>query len=216
MYVKGVPIHWQGVYNNTRLRKAELPTYPFQRRRYWIDEPSDPSYFRTNGSGQTWPGHPLLGEEMLLAENDRAVFTARLNASNPAFLKDHCVYDHIVFPATGYIEILLASAKRILHTERITLEKLSIPQAMVLSENKSVFVQTCLNQKGRQHYTAGIYRLKEDQEKKDWTLHASCMVRPNEQQKADFIWTSLQVLQASCKDLPKGRPRFTRQEGEKP
>src|SRR5262249_6669050 len=117
LYVKGVPIHWPGVYNNTRLRKAELPTYPFQMRRYWIDEPSDLPYPRTNGSGQSRPEHPLLGEEMLLADNDRVVFSAHINACNPTFLKDHCVYDHIVFPATGYIEILLASAKRILHTE---------------------------------------------------------------------------------------------------
>ena len=37
LYVRGVPINWQGIDREYRRRKIALPTYPFQRQRYWIE-----------------------------------------------------------------------------------------------------------------------------------------------------------------------------------
>lgn len=36
-YVRGVPIDWLEFYNDYPCRKVTLPTYPFQRQRYWIE-----------------------------------------------------------------------------------------------------------------------------------------------------------------------------------
>ena len=36
LYVQGTPIAWHGVYQGT-FRRLRLPTYPFQRKRYWMD-----------------------------------------------------------------------------------------------------------------------------------------------------------------------------------
>src|SRR4029079_11839694 len=33
----GVPIDWSGFYAHERRRRVPLPTYPFERQRYWID-----------------------------------------------------------------------------------------------------------------------------------------------------------------------------------
>ncbi|HXA49737.1 MAG TPA: beta-ketoacyl synthase N-terminal-like domain-containing protein, partial [Candidatus Acidoferrum sp.] len=38
-YVAGVPIDWTAVYADRGYRKVPLPTYPFERRRYWLDLP---------------------------------------------------------------------------------------------------------------------------------------------------------------------------------
>jgi acyl transferase domain-containing protein len=37
LYLKGVPIDWLGFDRNYSRRKVVLPTYPFQRQRYWIE-----------------------------------------------------------------------------------------------------------------------------------------------------------------------------------
>ena len=37
LYVRGVPVNWTGFDQNYPRRKVELPTYPFQRQRYWPD-----------------------------------------------------------------------------------------------------------------------------------------------------------------------------------
>ncbi|ACB75246.1 type I polyketide synthase [Opitutus terrae] len=41
-WVRGVPVRWREVIGRRTLGRAELPTYPFQRRRYWFEEgPTD-------------------------------------------------------------------------------------------------------------------------------------------------------------------------------
>jgi microcystin synthetase protein McyG len=45
LYVRGVDIDWRGVYRHRTRRKVSLPTYPFQRESFWLDnEPSTASH----------------------------------------------------------------------------------------------------------------------------------------------------------------------------
>lgn len=36
LYVRGVPVDWDGVHGDRPRRRCALPTYPFQRERYWL------------------------------------------------------------------------------------------------------------------------------------------------------------------------------------
>jgi acyl transferase domain-containing protein/acyl carrier protein len=38
LWVSGVPIDWEGFYLNQKRRRVELPTYPFEKQLYWIEE----------------------------------------------------------------------------------------------------------------------------------------------------------------------------------
>ena len=40
LWLAGVPIEWAGFYVHERRRRIPLPTYPFERQRYWIDPPA--------------------------------------------------------------------------------------------------------------------------------------------------------------------------------
>lgn len=42
LYTQEIAIDWQGFYREDVRRKVVLPTYPFQRQRYWVDLPSHP------------------------------------------------------------------------------------------------------------------------------------------------------------------------------
>jgi acyl transferase domain-containing protein/acyl carrier protein len=39
LWIAGVAIDWAGLHGGERRRKVALPTYPFERQRYWIDPP---------------------------------------------------------------------------------------------------------------------------------------------------------------------------------
>lgn len=62
LYVQGVAVDWRGVYPKTAYQKVVLPTYPFQRKRYWIDPPApsvlvQPPVATANGNGRQQDEH---------------------------------------------------------------------------------------------------------------------------------------------------------------
>jgi acyl transferase domain-containing protein len=39
LWLAGVEIEWSGFYAHERRQRIPLPTYPFERKRYWIERP---------------------------------------------------------------------------------------------------------------------------------------------------------------------------------
>jgi acyl transferase domain-containing protein len=39
LWLEGVPVNWQEFYADERRYRVALPTYPFEKKRYWIDPP---------------------------------------------------------------------------------------------------------------------------------------------------------------------------------
>ncbi|MGA3190712.1 MAG: beta-ketoacyl synthase, partial [Bryobacteraceae bacterium] len=59
LYVRGTEVDWAGFDKPYERRRVSLPTYPFERQRYWLD--ARPARRTETG------GHPLLGKRMELA-----------------------------------------------------------------------------------------------------------------------------------------------------
>ncbi|HEX2204816.1 MAG TPA: type I polyketide synthase, partial [Longimicrobium sp.] len=66
LWAAGAPVDWEAVHAHERLRRVPLPTYPFERRRHWIDRPSSASSpMRATASADTlhvpaWRRAPLV------------------------------------------------------------------------------------------------------------------------------------------------------------
>jgi len=43
LWLAGVSVDWKGFWQHERRRRVALPTYPFQRQRYWVDIPALPA-----------------------------------------------------------------------------------------------------------------------------------------------------------------------------
>ncbi|MEM1241178.1 MAG: type I polyketide synthase, partial [Cyanobacteria bacterium P01_H01_bin.26] len=86
LYVAGAPIQWPGEAG----QRVSLPTYPFQRQRYWIDV--QPVRRRSSQ-------HPLLGERLNLARSESVFFENEIGAISVPFLAEHQVFGATVLPA---------------------------------------------------------------------------------------------------------------------
>lgn len=84
-------------------RRVELPTYPFQRRRYW---PKTSGIAGVDVGGAAVSG--ILGSAKDLASGD-AVYTSRLSVKSQPWLSDHVIYGTVVVPGATYAAMALAA-----------------------------------------------------------------------------------------------------------
>ena len=75
--------------------------------------------------------HPLVGQKLETAGKE-VLFQGALRADAPAFLQDHRIFDTVIFPAAGYAEMACAAGANVLGSERLSIEGLSIEQALML------------------------------------------------------------------------------------
>src|SRR5574337_518923 len=81
-------------------RKLELPTYPFQRRRFWP---------KTSGITVDGPAIAgIVGSAKDLASGD-SVYTSRLSVKSQPWLSDHVIYGTVVVPGATYAAMALAA-----------------------------------------------------------------------------------------------------------
>ncbi|MGY0055282.1 SDR family NAD(P)-dependent oxidoreductase [Streptomyces sp. LZ34] len=104
--VHGATLDAKALFSGVSAHPAELPTYPFQRTRYWLDAPgaTAPAAART---GLRDVGHPLLGTAVDLADDRGAVFTGRLSLSDHPWLADHALGDTVLLPGAAFVELAL-------------------------------------------------------------------------------------------------------------
>ncbi|MFI5908337.1 type I polyketide synthase [Dactylosporangium sp. NPDC051541] len=133
-HVLGWSPDWAKVFRAAAV--VELPTYPFQRQRYWLDAapaPADPA-----GLGLAPAGHPLLGAAVPLAGSDGYLFTNRLSVADQPWLADHRVMDTVILPGTAMVELALRAGEAV-GCER--LDELTLRAPLVLPEAGAVQLQ---------------------------------------------------------------------------
>jgi len=107
LHVHGHRVDWDAMLGGTNSSPAALPTYAFERQRYWFKPKSGATDVTAAGLSRT--AHPFLGAATSLAESDGELFTGRLSLSAHPWLADHKVFDTVVMPGTGIVELALAA-----------------------------------------------------------------------------------------------------------
>ncbi|NER98054.1 MAG: type I polyketide synthase [Symploca sp. SIO1B1] len=169
LYVRGAKVDWSGFNQNYNREKVILPTYPFQRERYWVETQN------THQQKPYWSTaknlHPLLGEKINLAgvENQHR-FQSYLGAESPGYLSHHQVFNKVLFPGTGYLEIAASAGKNLFTSQgQFVVSEVDILQGLILQETEIKAVQTVVSPADNNSYKFEIFSTSEGENQ--WVLH---------------------------------------------
>ncbi|MFE5526824.1 acyltransferase domain-containing protein [Embleya sp. NPDC056538] len=165
-FVRGLPVDWAGLIVGARV---DLPTYAFQRRRYWLDEGArsgDPA-----GLGLAAVAHPLLGAAIRPAQGAGLLFTGRLSTATHPWLADHVVLGSTIVPGTVFVDLVLWAGAE---AECPVVDELTLHTPLVLPEHGGVHVQVTVDGPDAAGARAvAVYSRPEDAPGEEpWTRHA--------------------------------------------
>ena len=106
--VNGVEVVWERFFADAGARRITLPTYPFQRKRYWIEPPAIAG--DALGAGLGAVPHPLLGAEIDSPDGGELQLSARLSSSTQRWLLDHVLLGEPALPGAVHVDLALTAA----------------------------------------------------------------------------------------------------------
>jgi myxalamid-type polyketide synthase MxaB len=185
LYVQGVAVDWLGFDRDYARSKVVLPTYPFQRQRYWLETNGYHHKKQLFSTSKTL--HPLLGqkldlESLLAGLGEQHRFESQIAASSPAYLGEHRVFDKALLPAAAYLEIVLAAGLNVFNSPLLVVEDVGLQQGLILPEDESKTVQTILTPLENRAYKFQIFTQEQEngQGEPKWILHTEGKIRASE------------------------------------
>lgn len=191
-WVAGVPVDWQGLHRGRGSRPALLPTYAFQRERFWLERRG-----LAPGVPLADELHPLLGRSLssALLQPGQQLFETTLAEGRPAWLADHAVHESTVTPAAAYVEWALAAARQQGQAGPLAVDGLEVVAALVPGEAGAT-VQLLAERDDQGAVRASLHaRAADGAADAPWELHARARVRTHDEAPSA---RDLAALEAAC------------------
>jgi acyl transferase domain-containing protein/NADPH:quinone reductase-like Zn-dependent oxidoreductase/acyl carrier protein len=170
LYVHGMEVDWAGFDRDYPRHKVSLPTYPFQRERYFVDGKVQ----RTERTETKRALHPLAERLIDSPSLREIVFETVLSAASHPFVNDHRIFGRIIFPATGYLASVQAAAHLGLGEGNWAVENMAIGEALALEDTETKRLQVVLLQTGDDTADFQVFSAPFES---SWSLHASGSLR---------------------------------------
>jgi acyl transferase domain-containing protein/NADPH:quinone reductase-like Zn-dependent oxidoreductase/short-subunit dehydrogenase len=170
LYVQGAGVDWHGFDRDYGRARVPLPTYPFQRDRYWFSD----SWADFPAEPQDRSLHPLLGRRVAFAKSEAVVFESCIDTRRLPFLLEHRIFETAPFPATALLEMGQAAAAAIAGPGHHWIEEFAIHAPLMVEAGTRLTLQTVVELAAAHEGRFEIFSLKagSDDRASQWTLHA--------------------------------------------
>jgi len=173
LYVRGHKINWKDFYRTNHAPDVTLPSYPFQRERYELEDKSSELTTKRNDSK-----FPLLGSPILLAGDETTYFwETQLSLGLFPYINDHQVNESPVLPGAAYIEMMFEVASELYDKGIPTITRLRFIKSITLSKDEVSVIQVKLTQKGAINIVQFFVKVPQASGKFTWEILAEGELR---------------------------------------
>ena len=170
LWVHGVAVDWARWFTRSLAQPVHLPTYAFQRQRYWPQRRAATAGVVSLGLEAA--DHPLLGAVVELPDGQGAVLTGWLSVAGQPWLADHMVTGRVLLAGTAFVDLAVRAGDAV---GCAVLEELTLQAPLVLPSDGAMRVQVVVagpEEAGRR--AVRIYsRPGEQPGGEGWTCHAT-------------------------------------------
>jgi acyl transferase domain-containing protein/NADP-dependent 3-hydroxy acid dehydrogenase YdfG/acyl carrier protein len=164
LHVNGVGVDWSSLTRSRAPKGIPLPKYP------WEDQILRTSSEEGRQILFVAESHPLLGKRDL---GPSPVWTSELNLKTFRYIADHAVQGGCVFPAAGYVEIMVAATISQYGKGTVELENVHFHEALSIDVDDEIILKTELD---LDRALVRIFSLRRGSDA-DWKLCADGYVR---------------------------------------
>ncbi|GAO07616.1 type I polyketide synthase [Streptomyces lydicamycinicus] len=166
LWAHGVPVDWSTLLPTGR--RTDLPTYAFQRQRYWLDDTG--TVGDVTAAGLSSADHPLLGAAVSMPGTQ--VLTGRLSQTSHPWLAERIVLNTAVVPESALVDLAIRAGDQV---GCDLVRELTVEIPLVLPEHAAVLLRVLVAEPdadgGRE---ISVYSRPEDvPDEQAWTRHAT-------------------------------------------
>ncbi|MFJ8948443.1 type I polyketide synthase, partial [Streptomyces sp. NPDC102395] len=178
VFARGARVDWAALFAGSGARRVELPTYPFQRQRYWPKAASGAAG-DVRSLGLDAVDHPLLGAVLESADGDELLFTSRVSLAGQPWIRGHRVEGAALLPGTALAELAVRAGDQ---AGCPLLEELTLEAPLVLPEDGGLRLRVrvgAADESGRRTLT--VHARPDGDAAQDglpWTRHAGGTLSP--------------------------------------
>ncbi|TCS93647.1 SDR family NAD(P)-dependent oxidoreductase [Hazenella coriacea] len=134
LWVQGLSIDWKLLYGETKPQRISLPTYPFEKVRYWVPESDAEEILPRANTVVANFIHPLLHQN--ISDISGLRFSSTFTGDE-FFLSDHVIKGQRVLPGVAYLEMIRAAVEKAVLEKvqaRITLKNMIWVRPMAVTD----------------------------------------------------------------------------------
>ncbi|MFI0816154.1 SDR family NAD(P)-dependent oxidoreductase [Streptomyces sp. NPDC021098] len=180
LHTTGASPDWAALFEGRGAHRVDLPTYAFQRSRYWLSAPVAGEGGNAVSMGLGALDHPLLSAEVAVPGAETVVFTGRLSTDTQPWLADHAVLGATLLPGTAYVELAVRVGDQV---GCRLIEELTLHAPLLLPEGGGVRLRLTVGEPadatGRRPLTVHA-QAEDSDEAASWTLHAEGVLAPED------------------------------------
>ncbi|WP_255637750.1 type I polyketide synthase [Amycolatopsis sp. DSM 110486] len=186
MHVRGAALDWSVLVEGGTGEHVELPTYPFEHRRFWPEPGTAPANLAS--AGLAGAEHPLLRAALTPAGRDERVFTGTVSHRDQRWLADHTVLGSVLVPGTAFLDVVAWAGLQAGCTE---VRELALPVPLRVPDDRAVAIQVLVGAPDDSGVRAVTVHSRPDGDADaPWTCHAEGTVAEPAGPPATMDWAA--------------------------